>query len=126
MELTTAHLWLAAILGDLLLVAAVITLFRKWLSSRILTELKDVVKPVERKVDGLINTAKELGEVQSAHTNQLEALGGQVSAITYQVRPNRGSSLRDTADRTEKTVNELDGKLDSALTDIAVLKSKVG
>jgi ABC-type transporter Mla subunit MlaD len=125
-ELTTVHLWIAAILGDILLIAGVFALIQRWMANNVKKVLQETITPVDTKVTGLVQTAKDLGEIQAKHTNQLDALGSQVQNITYQVRPNRGSSLRDTADRTEQAVKEMDGKLDEALTDIAVLKSKVG
>lgn len=124
MELTTVHIWIAAILGDILLIAGVFALIQRWMANNVKRALSEAVQPVEVKVDDLMHSTKELGEIQSVHTAQLDALSGQVSAITYQVRPNRGSSLRDTADRTEAAVKEMDGKLDTAITDIAVLKAK--
>lgn len=96
------------VMGDLLLIAAVWALFRR----TFIGAVRAAMKPTEDKVTALVAKADSLAKVQSAHTETLGALQSQVMKIEYQVQPNRGSSLRDTANRTEATVKELDTKVD--------------
>jgi hypothetical protein len=125
MELTTVQVWIAAILGDILLIGGVFALINRWMAANIGRAIKDSMTPVATEVKALTDKAEELGKVQGVHTEQLAIMAASVSKISYQVQPNRGSSLRDTTDRTEILLGELDGKVDSALLDIALLKSKI-
>jgi len=96
------------VMGDVLLIAAVWALFRR----TFIGAVRNAMKPTEDKVDVLVSKADALAKVQSEHTDALGTLKTQVMKIEYQVQPNRGSSLRDTANRTEATVKELDNKVD--------------
>ncbi len=98
--------WL--ILGDILLIAAVWALFHRTFVGAVRTAMK----PTEDKVDGLLTKADALAVVQTEHTDSLRVLKAQVMKIEYQVQPNRGTSLRDSANRTEAGVKELDAKVD--------------
>lgn len=124
MELTTVHIWIAAILGDILLLAGVIALASRWIQSVIKVTLESRLDEVDGKIDGLTEKAEKLGKVQEKHTDQLEALNGTVARIVYQVQPNRGTSLRDAVTRTEKGLEAVDSKLDDVIVDVAILKSR--
>ena len=108
MNIFDEHALVFVILGDILLIGAVWALVRRSFTAAV----RSAMKPTEDKVDSLVRKATTLGTVQAEHTDLLGALKTQVAKIDYQVQPNRGGSLRDTANRTEATVKEIDGKVD--------------
>lgn len=110
------------VMGDVLLVAAVWALFRK----TFIGAVRNAMKPTEDKVDVLVAKAETLSKVQEQHTEVLGTLQTQVMKIEYQVQPNRGTSLRDTANRTEATVKEIDGKVDGLSDRVSRIEGREG
>ena len=110
------------IMGDVLLIAAVWALFRR----TFIGAVRNAMKPTEDKVDILVAKVDAQGVVQAEHTASLGTLKTQVMKIEYQVQPNRGTSLRDTANRTEATVKEIDGKVDGLSDRVSRIEGREG
>jgi Na+-transporting methylmalonyl-CoA/oxaloacetate decarboxylase gamma subunit len=126
------HKWAVYILGDLLLLAAVIGLMSRLVKRSIksviqeeTTDTKERAEETAKKVDDLLVSSK-------ANKDHLEELSEVVGRVVYQVQPNKGGSIRDAIDRTEKAVSDLvgqvsviDAKVDEARVDIAGVKGQI-
>lgn len=128
--------WLALIMGDILLVLAVVTAIRRAVVGVIESVMKESMVEVNQH---LTRTDAKVDAIQTRMARrdaQVGEMAQTVAQVAYQVRPNKGGSLRDSVERTEASVRDtraelgeriekVDNRLDAAVTDIAVLRSKL-
>lgn len=103
------HFWLWIVMADIVVTGAAYVV----ISKVFVAAVKGAMKPTEDKVDDLIQGQDDLKKIQTEHTTKLDSMGRQMMKIEYQVQPNSGRSLRDTANRTEAAVEVLDSKFDT-------------
>lgn len=75
-------------------------------------------------ITALVTLAKTLAEVRAARAHT-EATASKMAAISHELRPNHGSSLRDSADRTEFAVGQLATEMRALRDDLADVRQAV-
>lgn len=126
------HKWVVYILGDLLLLTSVLGIFWALVKKGLKTVIQEETADTKAKAAEAATKVDTLLEAHDQTHAQITALAEVVGKVVYQVQPNKGGSIRDAVDRTEKNVaalvtqvEDLDTKVDEARVDIAGVKGQI-